>query len=226
MNSHNRTPRMHAFLSIGALAVSAFYLPGCQLAGVLAKTWEDTGSKDVAPEYAGLHGKTFAVLVAVDPALTPTNPGVGDYILNRITERLADPTHDTGATGYVSAAEVGRYAIQNPGWTARSVKDIGKDLGVDVLIWVELTEYRFHEAGNPYVYDAIAGGSVGVFDLTSTTPSEYAYRKSISVTAPDKKRVPTTDIPFEAVNTLLARRFVDRVSWAFYTHEEANRIQY
>jgi len=211
-------------LVLGTLAF--FALPGCQFFGVLAKTYEDTGSKDVAPEYTGLNGKTFAVVIVVDPSLMPTNPGLPDYVLGKMTERLADPAHDTGATGYVAALEVARYMVRNPGWTARPVTEIGKDLGVEALIWVEITEYRFHEPGNPYVYDAIAGGTVGVFDLTSPTPSEFAFRKSISVTAPDKKRTPVGDIPYEAVNTLLARRFVDRASWAFYTHEELNRLTY
>lgn len=211
-------------LAAAGAMVSA--LSGCQLFGVLAKTYEDTGSKDVAPEYTGLNGKTFAVVVVVDPSLMPTNPGLTDYVLGKMTERLADPTHDTGATGYLNAVDVARYTVQNPGWTAKAVTEIGKDLGVDTLIWVEITEYRFHEPGNPYVYDAIAGGTVGVFDLTSPTPTEFAFRKSISVTAPDKKRTPVGDIPYEAVNTLLARRFVDRASWPFYSHEELNRLTY
>jgi hypothetical protein len=66
----------------------------------------------------------------------------------------------------------------------------------------------------------VAAGSVGVNEWTRPCPDEFSFEKPIKVTFPDKDGYGPEDLERAAVATELARRFVDRVTWMFYSHQE------
>lgn len=200
---------------------------GCQLVSGMAQSYYESSTKAVAPEWDGLKGKTVGVLVAMDPSLHTQFPQMELYLLVKVTERLADPKHDTGVTGFTDVRECLAYSANHPGWIAKSAKELGEALGgVDCVVIVEIDDFKLHDPGNMYTWDGEAAGTIGVYDLTSLVPNEFAFRKAVTVRFPDTKGAGPDAIPGDVVSTELIRRFVDRTTWAFYTHEEPYYAKY
>ena len=218
-------------LSVGAgagvwvgVCLSAPMMGGCIVPaaiGGMVESYKRTSTRTVEPEYLGLRGKTVAVVVASDPGIEAEHPVLTLRVTTEITARLADEKNDAGIGGYVPPQDVLRVLYNTPGWQAKTMTELGGLLGgVDAIVYVEITEYRLHEPGDAYLWNGLAAGSVSVFDLRSSVPNEPAFRTAVSVGFPDKKGVGPETFNMPTVNTALSKRFIDRASWPFYSHEE------
>lgn len=211
-----------ALLLCGALA-------GCQLVGGMAAAYQETASHEVKAMYRGLEGKSFAVLVSADRTIQGEHPGLVEFVTERMVERLSASTNVPRAGGFVPAAESISYMARTPGWPAKPMLELGKELGgVQRLILVELGEYRLTEPGNIYEWNGAAAANVSVFELDSgEAKSEMAAMdRTITVTFPDKKSMTPADITQQVVTSALAGRIIDRASWMFYDHEEKIKMPY
>lgn len=209
---------------LGTLALGA---GGCQIAGFFAGAYQDNAPKTVEAIYTGLAGKSFAVVVAADRGTQGDYPGLIDYLATQVTARLSSPTNKPAAGGFVPAAQVLKYTYDNPAWPARTRTDLAKALGgVERLVVVEVTEYRLHDPGNAYTWDGLASAQVAVYELDGDLPETPAFQKSVSVPFPDDKGYGPEQLPQAGVNTALAQRLVDRVSWMFYEHDEKYNPKY
>jgi hypothetical protein len=208
----------------GWCAVSAVSLSGCVIGtiiGGMAESYRQESTKTVKPESDVLQGKSFAVLVSCDRSIEEAAPGLSAMLVTRISERLADPGNDAGTTGVVPPAMIVQYMYDNPGWRAKSTEDLSKALGgVQRVIFVEITEFRTTEPGNQYLYDGVCAGSLSIAEADSKLADYYTFERSILVKFPDERGRRPDEIPETAVRTELVRRFVDRATWPFYTHEE------
>jgi hypothetical protein len=213
------------YAALGALGlVCATLLSGCLALGALAGAWEKTGSHTVEPKYNGLTGKSFAVIVAADPSIQADFPQLVGQVTATVSERLKEKV---GASGYIPAEAVLGYRYQHPRWAAMSQVDLAKELGVDRLIFVDIHEFRLTDPGNQYLWAGLASGSVGVWEADSALSESAVFTENISVTFPtkDEGKGPQ-EIPRDNVQIILAKRFIDRASWLFYTHDEPNVIEY
>lgn len=209
------------------LAVMLPALNGCQIVGVIAENARRDGTHKVSAASNALEGKSFAVIVQPDRAIQGDQPALTEYLTRKITERLAAPTNTPRAGGYVSADDVLRYTYDHPSWNLRPREELARALGgVDALVIVEVYEYRLNDPGNRYIWDGIAAGTVSVFHTATGTPDLAVLEKSISVKFPDQTGLGRDQVGQSVVNTALASRFVDRVSWLFYDHEEPNEQKY
>lgn len=200
---------------------------GCQLVGFLAGSYEANTPHTVEPLYTGLANKSFAVVVSADRGIQGDFPGLVDYLSTNITTRLSNSENKPRAGGFVPAADVLKFTYDNPGWPARTRESLAKSLGgVQRLVIVELTEYRLHDPGNAYTWDGLASAQVSVFELDSDRPESPEFQKSASVTYPDDQGYGPEQLPQAGVNTALAQRLVDRVSWMFYEHDEKFEQKY
>ncbi|MCA9287951.1 MAG: hypothetical protein KDA05_05160, partial [Phycisphaerales bacterium] len=208
-----------------ALAPGALLGPlsGCQLAGYIAANEERYGSKKVPPVYTGLQGRSYAVVVQADRSTLAENPNLMEHLLANINNRIAE---NAGASGHVPSEQLVLYMMNNARWPALSLNELAQELGgVDRLIVVDLYEYRLHEPGNRYTWDGAAQARVIDFEADERGGAT-ALDRDIRVTFPDEQGITPTDLRREAVTSVLARRVIDRVSWLFYEHEEANAITY
>lgn len=205
-----------ALLSTGGCAVGA-------LIGGMAASAERSGSKTVKTKYTGLMGKSFAVIVAADRSIQADHPEVVEVVTNEVTRRLVE---NSGATGVVPAPEVLRYQFQNPGWVARTPKELADEFGVQRLVFIDLQEYSLTDPGNAYVWAGVAGGLVQVLEADSPVATEFAYKEAIRVRYPDESGMTPSNVPGETVRLELTRRLVRRASWLFYEHDEPNIIKY
>jgi len=214
------TPRLApAILLAAALAA----LPGCEIIGVMADTYERTGSHTVAAEYEGLDDHQFAVLVAADRVVQAENPRLVPRLATAITAQLVA---NTGAIGYVPSPVVLDYQFNNPSWPARPYAEIAEELGVSRLIVVDIYDYRLNEVGNSYLWDGLLAANVGVVEADGAFPNDFIYTKNVAVRFPDDEGYGPSDINAQQIIAVLERRFTNRAAWLFYEHEEPNDPDY
>lgn len=205
-------------LVLVALALAMLPLGSCQTIGVLAENYKRTSTKSVEPEYTGLTGKSFAVVVQIGQSIEGQYPGLRDVLLGKMTEQLAA---NAGASGVVPAPQVAKYLYNHPGWSARPMTDLAKELGgVDRIVWVEIYEFRLNDIGNQYEWSGLAGGTFAILEMDSALPEARAFERRVQVKFPDKPGYGPTDYSGSIVQTTLMKRFVDRSTWLCYTHEE------
>jgi hypothetical protein len=200
-------------------------LAGCQIlgfGGAMVENYKRSSTHTVAPEYKGLEGKRWAVMVQADRVIQADFPEIVPKMTDSIISRLAakEQQDKIGAEGYIPTASVLRFQYENPGWVTLPHSELAKKLKVDRLIVVDLIEYRLNEPGNQYLWAGLATGSVGVIEADGRAPDEFSFEKSIRVSFPDKQGFGPQDLPMAAVATTLVNRFVDRTTWLFYPHEE------
>jgi hypothetical protein len=201
-------------------------LGGCQLLQLpayMARSAERQGSREVLAEYTGLTGKSFAVVVSADMFIQAETPAIVSEVSIRVAERLRE---FAGASAYIPGQTVLGELFQRPDWTSMTRAELAKYLGVQRLVFVEISEYRLRDRGNSYLYSARASGWVSVYEADGRVPEEAAFRKAFSVKFPSSESEPTDNLNEFQVNSILLKRVVDRVSWLFYKHEEPNIIDY
>ncbi len=219
----NRPTQFASAPLAGVLALLCLLLlPGCQigqLIGGMASSYERTGTHEVAYEYGGLQGKSFAVFVSAGKEIQYEFPALVDTFADMIALKLAE---EAGASGWVPAATVRLYQSRRPYWEAMSYDEITSDLGVERLVVVDLHEYRLHRPGNPYLWDGVAAAQIGVVEADSSIPGEFMFKRDVQVGFPNKSGMSPADITRDQVVTGLNLKFARNVCWLFYTHEEPN----
>ena len=196
-------------------------MSGCQAVGFMAEAYRRDSTHEVKAQYTGLEGKSFAVVVTADRMIEADHPGIVDRMCAKMTERLANPANLPRAGGFVPAKQVLRYLYDNPGWPARPLSELGKGLGgVERLVYIELTEYRLHEPGNPYEWAGVASASISVLELDGSMPDEFAFEKFQTVKFPDEKGVGPNQVGADGMTSALSLRLIDRTTWLFYNHQE------
>lgn len=217
-----RMVRAFAAAAIGVALTTG--LSGCAFFGVMADTYQRTSTHSVESEYDGLKGKSFAVVVQTGQTIEGEYPGLRDVLLTKLTEQLAQ---HAGASGVVPAHQVAKYLYNHPGWSARPMADLAKELGgVDRLVVVEVYEFRLNAIGNQYEWDGVAAGTFGVLEMDSPIPDARAFERRVQVKFPGKSGYGPGDYNASVVQTTLVKRFVDRAAWLCYKHDEAYHPEY
>src|SRR5688572_30058125 len=81
--------RCIAVLASGLILAAMIFLGGCQAVGALAQAEEYQKLIDMPPRYAGLEGKTVAVVVQTDMATMYEYPSVMPSIADGVSRRIA-----------------------------------------------------------------------------------------------------------------------------------------
>jgi hypothetical protein len=157
------------------------------------------------------------VVVTADRMIQADHPEVVAKLTIDIADQLA---REAGASGFVPGMSVLEYQYNHPRWVTMPLGQLAKALEVERLVFIDLQEYRLNDPGNPYIWQGVASGLVGVVHADSALPDEFAFQKQIRVKFPDKSGMGPADLPRGAVNTTLVKRFVDRAAWLMYDHEE------
>lgn len=218
-----RTGHLAGSLTIGVVA--ALMLGGClgELIGGMAQSAHRQGSTTVERKTDVLDGKTFAVVVVIDRSISATSPALAEALTLRMTRLLAE---NSQASGYAPSQQVIAYLGNQPSWRAWPRGRLPEELGVDRVVLVDMLDYRIYEPGNAYLWDGLAWGSVEVYDATAFDPDQPIYEEEVRVRFPDGTGYSPTEMQESLVKTELLRRFVNRASWLFFTHDEPNVIKY
>ncbi len=212
-----------------AAALLALPLAGCQAAellGGMLQSYQRTGTRTVFPEYEGLRGKSYAVLVSAPPAVRAEYPSLTGRLTNTITGLLAGNNDAIGATSYLGGPIVQQFQFTTPAWESWSYGELAETLAVERLIIVDVFEFQLYEPGNQYLWDGRIAVRVGVVEADSVAPNDFAYTKDLVVRFPDGTGYTPTDFSLATVTSQLQARICNRVAWLFYQHEEDNDIDY
>lgn len=213
-------------VTVVVLGASFAVLSGCQIFGFFAAAnaeYQKSKPRDIEAQYGGLRERTFAVVVVADRMVQAGYPGVVEEITARVSENLA---RHTDRSGWIPPEKLLAFLYSNPRWVAMPRGELAKELNVDRLILIELTEFRLNEPGNQYVWDGAAAGTVAVIEAEGAMPDEFAFQRAVRVTYPDGTAFTPADVTGGAVASVLVQRFTDRASWLFYTHKETGDMAY
>jgi len=218
----SRRQRRTSLLIAGALAGGwiATSLVGCEaavLVGGMMESYRQTSTRTVEAQYEGLEGKSVAVMVAADRLIQSTDPRIVARLTTLITERLVS---EAGVSGFVPPTLIVEYQLNNPTWAATPYSEIAEEFGVDRLVFIDLYEYRLHEPGNAYLWSGLASANVGVIEADGALADDFVFTRHVSVKYPDERGLGPTDLPANQVAGQVQRRFLDRVTWLFYDHQE------
>lgn len=197
-------------------------LSGCAvgtLAGGMAESYKRTSTHLIHAQYEGLRGRSFAVIVSGDRVLQGAYPTLLSRLGGRITMALADPTL-TGATGFVPIVSILEFQLSHPDWNTWTYEELAEEFGVESLVVVDMYEYRLNEMGNSFLWDGMAAARVGLIEAWGPTPGEFAFSRDIQVKFPDKTGLGPQDMSKAQVQGNLDKRFLDRVTWLFFDHQE------
>jgi len=224
------TPSRNWALLLAAVVVGAGGLAGsgCVVGafiGGMAESYRRSSTYAVAAEYDGLEGKSFAVAVYGDRVLQGSQPTLLPRLTNRITLELAQPAR-TGVSGFVPPQAVLELQFANPDWAGWSYERLAEEFGVDRLIVVEIYEYRLNEPGNAYLWDGLIAAKVGVVEADGPIPGEFSFSKDIQVRFPNETGMGPSDFTRSQVQAGVEQRFVHRVTWLFFEHQEAYYPEY
>jgi hypothetical protein len=208
------------WLALAGLGLSGATLPGCAVGALVGGMMESArreSNRTVEAEYKGLTDETFAVLVAAPAVVQAEYPELVQRVTLQVSAMLAQ---NAGAAGFVPGVRVLEYTFNRPGWVAKPLDEIAKDLGVSRVVFVDLTEYRLHDKGNSYLWDGAAAATLGIVEADSALSSDFVFQRSVSVKFPDQSGYGQAELPAAAVNTELTRRLCERLAWLLYQHEE------
>ena len=203
------------------LAAAAAIAPaGCAvptLVGGMAESYKRTSTHSIPSEYDGLKDKSFAVIVAAERMIQSSRPQEVARLTTLITERLIT---SADAAGVVPPSVVLGYQYNHPRWVTMTYDELAEEFGVERLVYVDLYEFRLNDPGNAYLWGGQAAATVGVVEADGPLGDEFVYSKQISVHFPDEDGYGPTDYTGEQIAAVLEKRFVDRLTWLFYDHQE------
>lgn len=220
MNSKIRRHSVRPLARTIAAGVIIVALQGCAagvLVGGMIESYRETSTRPVPSEYDGLADKSFAVFIAADRLIQSNHPQAVARLTTLITQRLVE---NANAAGVVPPAVILEYQYNHPSWVAMTYDELAEHFGVDRLIYIDLYEFRLHEPGNAYLWGGVAAASVGVVEADGPLGDEFMYSKAVQVRFPDDAGYGPTEYSASQVSAVLEKRFVDRVTWLFYEHEE------
>lgn len=181
------------------------------------ESYRETSTRPVPAEYDGLVDKSFAVFVAADRLIQSNHPQAIARLTTLITQRLIE---HADASGVVPPSVILEYQYNHPNWVAKTYDELADHFGVERLIYIDLYDFQLHEPGNAYLWSGVAAGTVGVVEADGPLGDEFMFAKTIAVRFPDDAGYGPTDFTAAQITAILEKRFVDRVTWLFYEHEE------
>lgn len=213
-------------IAILASLITIATMQGCivpALIGGMAESARRTGSTTYPAQYDRIAGKSFAVVCTAPRMLEAEHPGITARVTQRVNDRLIQNANPAYA---IPSGDLLTVLYNTPQWPAMTRQDLATMLGVDRLIVVEIIDYHLNDRGNQYIWDGAVAGIVTVYESDSEIPNDPIFERSISITFPDSTGMTRREIPEAAITAELSNRFINRVAWLFYEHDEPNIIPY
>lgn len=212
--------RSHVTVWLSLVLTALISAPGCAvgtIVGGMAESHRRNSTRTVFSEYTGIVDKSFAVVVAADRGIQSIRPQQVARLTTLITQRLIE---HADAAGVVPPAVILEYQYNNPRWVTLTYDELAEALGVERLIYVDLSEFRLNDPGNAHLWNGLASGTVGVVEADGPLGDDFAFSRQIAVRFPDQDGYTRTSYTADQVAAVLEKRFVDRLTWLFYDHEE------
>ncbi|MFM8785609.1 MAG: hypothetical protein ACKOFI_10800, partial [Phycisphaerales bacterium] len=137
---------------------------------------------EVLAKYRGLENKTVAVLVNAERGVLYEYPTVVPNVAGNVAAGIRK--HVSGAQ-VLDWRESLAWAYRTPSWTTLPLGQVAEELGVDRVVLVDIFEFRLHPPGNRWIWDGMAGASIGIIERDSLDPDAFVEEYSVAVKFPD-----------------------------------------
>lgn len=187
-------------------ALCAVSLGGCSTLGTIAYLVQPN---DVPAEYNGLRGKHVAVVCKPIVELEFSDAGSGRELANIVGSLIEQNVRKTRVIGQ---QEVARWADEND-WV--DYPTLGKALDADMVVGIDLEQFRMHEGST--LYRGRAAAHVRVFDVKNKT---VVFERRIDDFAyPGDSAVPATDRSETQFRAMFLQVLARRVTRLFHPHD-------
>ncbi len=213
--------RIRKILMLGAVA-ACLMQQGCFVAGIVSAAGaniERDKKIKVPARYTGLNDKTVAVLVNADMATLYENPTLVSNLVTNLTTRIGREMKPFNVR-VMRPIDVLNWQYTTPAWSTIPYGEIAAQLGVDRVILVDVFEYRLNPPGNRWIWEGVCGGTVSIIERDGIEPDAPADEFQVSATFPVEKNLTADNASSAQVATGLQIRFIEKVAWLFYDHEE------
>ncbi len=214
-----RRLRARPLLAAAAAALLAT-AGGCAvfgLAGAMGQSFETQKLIEVAAEYEGLRDSTVAVVVNVGLDIRWSSPTLATDVTNFVSRQLAA---NVPGVQVVNPAAVLAWQYRTAQWDALPYGEVAEQLGVDRVVYIDIYEYRLHPPGNRYLWEGVCAATVGVIERDGFDVDSFVDAFEVQASFPDVDGVGRDQMAESAVATGLKSKFITRVAWLFYKHEE------
>lgn len=199
-------PRFPRILPLVALAACAVGLGGCSTLGTIAYLVQPN---DVPAEYDGLRGKHVAVVCKPVVELEFSDAGSARELAGIVGALLEQ---NVRKVRIISQQEVARWTDEND-WV--DYPTLGKALDADVVVGIDLDQFRMHEGST--LYRGRASAHVRVFNVKDKS---VAFERRIDdFTYPGDSAVPATDRSETQFRAMFLQMLGRRVSRLFHAHD-------
>jgi hypothetical protein len=200
-----------ATLSVGCSPVSMMYFlfRGDQKAPAEFPLLPKEGQKDV----------TVAVLVTA-PATSWEYAGVDRELAAAVARKMTDQTKDGKApVRVVDQTKIDKFKSATPDWRALSAADIGRQLGADYVIDLNLATFSLYEAGTgKLMYQGQATVEGTATDVAAGTQHAHYFVN------PRMDSRPASDLLMAQYKAKLLERIADEVTWKHVAHVHDQQI--
>ncbi|MCC6360937.1 MAG: hypothetical protein IT450_19530 [Phycisphaerales bacterium] len=198
-------------ISISVVGAFLATLAGCQLIAAPFLMWGPEPTKDVPAEYPYLPGKKVAIVVWADTDTLFEFPQVQFEVAEYVTAAMKG---NVKGASFVPNRQVVDYQRRDSAWERRSPNDIGRDLGADRVLMLELTEYTTREPGSPHLKRGRVAANLKIYD-SDHKDSAPTYKANIAC------KYPTGDAADwggddRSVRAAAMQLFADEVAGKFY----------
>jgi hypothetical protein len=208
----NEDHRMQSRLShILRLAALAFLLPpiagGCSLVTTVA--YLVAPEKDAPAEFKGLRGKHVAVVCKPIVELEFSDASSSRELATMVGSQLA---MNVRKARVIEQREVARWIDENA-WV--DYPTLGKSLDADIVVGIDLEQFRMHEGST--LYRGRATANVRVYDVAE---KKVLFEKRIdNFTFPGDSAVPAQDQSEPQFRALFLQVLSGKISRSFYAYD-------
>lgn len=198
------------------LVAAGVALAGCNLLGaLLSKTVELMTPEETVEAQYDLHGKSVLVLVDTkDPALISDYPRLESAMSEAVGKVLAE---NQACWPIVSARSIEAARQAEAGFADWSVAQAGKYFNVDIVLHIEMFDFRLKDSPNSTVYHGTAEAAVRLVvpDSGQQVWPVLADARLISAeTQPDVEAEQTGQ-----QETILINGFAEKIARMFFTYK-------
>jgi hypothetical protein len=193
-------------LCLALLAVVAPFATGCSTLLTVAYLVQPA---DVPAEFKGLRGKHVAVVCRPIVELQFSDAGSSRQLAALIGSQLEQKLRNTKV---ISQQEVARWLDENS-WV--DYPTLGKSLDADMVVGIDLEEFRLHEGST--LFRGRATAHVRVYDVSA---KKVVFEKRLDDFAfPANTAIPTTDRSETEFRDMFLQIVAQRISRAFHAYE-------
>ncbi|MFK7959322.1 MAG: hypothetical protein AB8G96_02260 [Phycisphaerales bacterium] len=213
----SRWPLATAALIAGGNLLLAGGCAAFGIVGAMGQSFETQKLIEVAPLYRGLEGQTVAVVVNVGLDISWNSPQLGANVATVVSQKILE---NVNGVSVLDPRGIQAWQYRTPQWDAMAYGEIAEALNADRIVYVDVYEYRLNPPGNRFLWDGAVGATVGIIEADGFDNDSFIDTFEVNVRFPDIEGITREDVAESAIAQGLTSKFITRVAWLFYKHEE------